>query len=62
MLTHSPVRNEDLRHVDSGLPDCEKRVIHERARQIAALGRKWLLHPDNAPKRGTYNHNGTRIA
>ncbi|MGK2829201.1 hypothetical protein ACSI5F_03730 [Ralstonia pseudosolanacearum] len=61
MLTHSPARNEDLRHIDSGLPDHEKHVIQERARQIAALGNKWLLHPDNAPKRGTYNHQGIRV-
>jgi hypothetical protein len=53
-------KNTDLRHIDSGLPEAEKRAIHHRAQQIAMLGKKWLLHTDNAPKKGTY-HPGTGV-
>ena len=62
MLTKSPEKMQDIRALETGLADSEKRLIHERARQIAMLGAKWLLHKDNAPKKGTYNHAGTRLA
>jgi hypothetical protein len=56
-------KNVDLRHVDSGLPEAEKRAIHRRAQQIAMLGTKWLLHPTHAPEKGAYHPStGARLA
>lgn len=54
----TPARNEDLRHVETGLSDTEKRQIHRRVAMVAVLGDKWLLHPANSPKRGVYDRNG----
>jgi hypothetical protein len=35
----------------------------KRKRAIEALGTKYLLHPDNAPKRGVYNPmTGARLS
>lgn len=44
----------DVSKIDTGLPEEEKRRIHRRT-AIVSLGSKWLLHKDNAPKRGQYN-------
>jgi len=55
-------KNTDLRHIDSGLPEHEKRQIHRRAAMVAVLGAKYLLHPSNAPKRGAYDHRGMPVA
>lgn len=54
-------KNTDLRHVDSGLSDAEKRQIHRRAALVAVLGKKYALHPENAPAKGTYNRQGVRL-
>lgn len=60
---NTPAKMTDLAKLDTGLPESEKRAIHRRVSMVAALGRKWLLHPSNAPKRGTYNPmTGARLA
>ena len=48
----------DLKDFDTGLSEQEKReAIAEcqRLRQIQALSGRWILHPDNAPRRGHYH-------
>ncbi|WP_407059226.1 hypothetical protein ACKZDW_02255 (plasmid) [Ralstonia syzygii subsp. celebesensis] len=66
MLTRSPARNEDLRHVDtSGLDRDELRELQQKGQRLywrELLGDRWIASKANAPQRGTYNHNGTRIA
>lgn len=56
----------DLRHIETGLTEQQKReAIAECARmkQRAMLGTRYLLHPANAPQRGTYNPlTGARLA
>lgn len=61
-------KNTDLRHVHTRLSQFE---IHEACNesaklkeieaQKAALGVKYVLHPDNAPAKGIYNNQGTRL-
>ncbi|MDN7703293.1 hypothetical protein QZM15_32940 [Burkholderia sp. AU44665] len=51
-------KNTDIKNFDTGLSDVERRdAIYEfqRFKQIEALGTRYLVHRDNAPKRGTYN-------
>jgi len=65
MLTNTPARNTDLRHVDSGLSPAERKAARLeglRQKSIALLGNRWLLASEHSPKRGTYNHHGIRIA
>lgn len=57
----TPARMADLRHYDTGLSEDEKRRIRRRT-AIVSLGKKWLLHKDNAPAKGTYDRHGNRIA
>ncbi|WP_455154126.1 hypothetical protein [Cupriavidus campinensis] len=51
----------DLAKIDSGLSEAEKRQIHRRAALVAVLGKKYALHPENAPAKGTYNRQGVRL-
>ena len=54
----TPARNEDLRHITTGLSAEEARAAREeglRQKQRQALGSKYLCHPANAPQRGRYN-------
>ncbi|MGA4275618.1 hypothetical protein ACI2VH_02720 [Ralstonia nicotianae] len=66
MLTRSPARNEDLRHVDtSGLDRDELRELQQKGRRLywrERLGDRWIASKANAPLRGTYNERGIRIA
>lgn len=62
----TPAPMTDLRHVRTGL---SKLDIHEaineckKLKQIQELGDAYLLHPKNAPARGTYNPlTGARLA
>lgn len=55
---NTPKRNEDLRRLETGLSDDERRQVNEernRLRQISMLGERWTLHPANSPKKGKYN-------
>ncbi|MGN6085831.1 hypothetical protein [Trinickia sp.] len=65
-MFQTPKRNTDLRHVDSGLTEAEKKQVAQdvaRARQKEKLGERYLLHPRHAPQRGTYNPiTGARLA
>lgn len=65
MLTNSPSRMEDLRHIDTGLPDPQRaaaRLEGLRQKSLAALGPRWVLAREHAPQRGVYNDRGIRIA
>ncbi len=65
MLIETPKRNDDLRHVDSGLSAAERtaaRLEGLRQKSVAALGARWILAPEHSPQRGTYNDRGVRIA
>lgn len=65
MLNRSPARNEDLRHVDTGLSAAERtaaRIEGLRQKAVAALGSRWVLAREHAPKRGNYNDRGVRVA
>lgn len=59
-------QNVDLRTVDTGLSDEERRALRyeqQRLQQREALGERWILHPANAPQKGTYNPlTGQRIS
>lgn len=64
----TPARNEDLRHVRTGLSKLdiheacnESAKLKEIEAQKAALGVKYVLHPNNAPAKGIYNNQGTRL-
>lgn len=51
-------KNTDLRHIETGLPEAEKRTarregLAQKAR--AALGAKWVMAREHAPARGVYN-------
>lgn len=36
-------------------------LTEEKRRQaIAWLGKRWLLHPANSPKKGAYDHRGQK--
>lgn len=66
----TPARNSDLRHVRTGLSKMDiHEAINESAKlkeikaQIAELGERYLLHPANAPAKGTYHPTtGLRLA
>lgn len=48
----------DLRHFNADLTEDERReAIYEaqRMKQREALGKRWIAHPANAPRRGRYN-------
>jgi len=65
MLISTPKRNEDLRHIDTGLPADERtaaRLEGLRQKALVALGTRWVLAREHAPKRGNYNNHGIRIA
>lgn len=67
MLTKSPEKMEDLRHVDtSGIDPAELRELQEQAKRShwqALLGDRWIAAKANAPKRGSYNPiTGARLA
>ena len=64
----TPARMEDLRHVRTGLSAfdiheaCnESAKLKEIEAQKATLGVRYLLHPANAPEKGIYNNQGTRL-
>ncbi|WP_133254666.1 hypothetical protein [Paraburkholderia unamae] len=60
------LRMIDLRHVETGLSEREKREAVEecqRLRQREQLGTRHLLHPANAPRKGVYNPlTGARLS
>ncbi len=61
----TPAQMEDLRHIETGLSDEEKKLAileSRRMLQIREMGDAYLLHPKNAPKRGTYNERGLPVA
>ncbi|NPT50755.1 hypothetical protein GNZ10_13720 [Ralstonia sp. 3N] len=65
MLTKSPARNEDLRHVDTGLSAAERtaaRIEGLRQKAVAALGSRWILSREHSPQKGNYTHAGKRLA
>lgn len=57
-------KNTDLRHIETDLSDEEKHLAileSRRLQQIRELGDAYLLHPKNAPAKGFYNNQGTRL-
>lgn len=66
MLTESPKRNEDLRHIDTSYVDRDElrelQLKGQRQYWREQLGDRWIASKANAPQRGTYNHRGIRIA
>lgn len=57
-------KNTDLRHVETDLSYEEMqecRLAGLRQKEIAELGDRYLLHPANAPEKGQYNNQGTRL-
>lgn len=65
MLTKSPARNEDLRHVVTDLPQEDRtaaRIEGLRQKAIAALGSSWILSREHSPQKGNYTHAGKRLA
>lgn len=64
----TPARNQDIKALATGLSAfdiheaCnESAKLKEIEAQKAALGVKYVLHPDNAPAKGIYNNQGTRL-
>lgn len=60
----TPARNEDLRHFESDLTPMEKHeaiLESRRLLQIREMGEAWVAHPKNAPAKGFYNNQGTRL-
>lgn len=66
MLTETPKRNEDLRHVDTSYVDRDElRELQRKGQRLywlEQLGDRWVASKANAPKRGIYNDRGIRIA
>jgi hypothetical protein len=56
-MFQTPSKNEDLRHIATGLTPDEQRQASEegsRLRMLEILGDKWLLHPSRRQEKGVY--------
>lgn len=54
----TPIRMQDLRHVETGLSTEEKAAARRAGlaqKACAALGGRWVMARENAPVRGAYN-------